>query len=159
MTTRTLFRFFAPLAATAIALAASACTPAVRLTAPNGFAEIDKSDPYAYRAATAQGVVVAVRSEKNELHANVDFWADAIDLRLRKQGYTAESAKLVKSASGMEGKQIRYSREEDQRTYRYWLTVFANSDRVYVVEAAGDKEAFDPAVKSVEETVLSLKGG
>jgi hypothetical protein len=140
-----------------LALALTACTGAARLSAPAGFAEMEDTKPYSYRAETAHGVVVAVRTEKNSPRANVDFWADAIDLRMRRQGYVADSSSPVRSAQGLTGKQIRYSREDQRRTYRYWLTVFTTDDKVFVVEAAGDKDAFDPQVKTVEQTVLSLK--
>jgi hypothetical protein len=139
------------------ALLLTACTGAARLSAPAGFAEMEDGKPYSYRAQSAHGIVVAVRAEKNSPRANVDFWADAIDLRMRRQGYVADSAKPVRSSSGLAGKQIRYSREDERRTYRYWLTVFTTDDKVFVVEAAGDKDAFDPQVKTVEDTVLSLR--
>jgi hypothetical protein len=144
-------------AASVFALAVAACHPNAQLQAPEGFAQLDGQKSYDWRAASAQGVVLAVRTEPNEPRANVDFWADAIDVRLRRGGYTAEARKDVKSASGVDGKQLRYSRVEDQRIYRYWLTVFVTGDRVYVVEAGGDKDSFDPAEKLVERAVTTVK--
>lgn len=140
----------------ALALSA-ACTHPAGLNAPPTFARLEGASPFTYRAASANGVVLGVRTEKNELHANVDFWTDAIDLRLRRQGYVADAARAVTSATGMPGKQVRYSREEDRRTVRYWVTVYVTDTNVYVVEAAGDKDAFDPQEKSIEGIVTSLK--
>ena len=141
------------------ATSAAGCHPSVRLQAPDDFAELGagKDARYDFRAASAQGVVLAVRSEANDPRANVDFWADAIDVRMRRDGYAAEAKKDVVSASGLPGKQLRYSREEERRVYRYWLTVFATGDHVYIVEAGGDKDSFDPAEKTVERAVLSLR--
>lgn len=141
------------------ALAIAACHPSAQLQAPDGFAQLEGQKSYDWRAASAQGVVLAVRTEKNEPRANVDFWADAIDLRLRRAGYGAEARKDVTSANGVAGKQLRFSRVEAQRTYRYWLTVFVTQDRVYVVEAGGDKDSFDPAEKTVERAVLTVRAG
>ena len=145
----------------AFASFSTACHPTARLQAPEDFAELggghDKS--YDWRAASAQGVVLAVRTEANEPRANVDFWADAIDVRMRGDGYAAEAKKDVVSASGLQGKQLRYTREEERRVYRYWLTVFATGERVYIVEAGGDRESFDPAEKTVERAVLSVRPG
>ena len=145
------------LAACIFSLGVAACHPSAQLAAPDGFAQLDHQKSYDWRAASAQGVVLAVRTEKNDPRANVDFWADAIDVRLRRSGYNAEARKDVQSANGVAGKQLRYSRVEDQRTYRYWLTVFVTDDRVYVVEAGGDKESFDPAEKTVERAVLTVR--
>lgn len=141
------------------AASAVGCHPSVRLQAPDDFAELGagKGTRYDFRAASAQGVVLAVRTESNDPRANVDFWADAIDVRMRRDGYAAEAKKDVVSASGLQGKQLRYSREEERRVYRYWLTVFATGEHVYIVEAGGDKESFDPAEKTVERAVLSLR--
>ncbi len=147
------------LSASLFALAMAGCHSGAQLQAPDGFAQLDGQKSYDWRAASAQGVVLAVRTEPNEPRANVDFWADAIDVRLRRQGYTAEARKDVKSANGSDGKQLRYSRVEDGRTYRYWLTVFVNNDRVYVVEAGGDRDSFDPAEKLVERAVLTVRAG
>lgn len=141
----------------ALALVAAACTPA-ELTAPPGFAKLDDpGDHYSYRAMSAGGVVVAARAEKNLQGANVDFWSDALDLRLRRSGYVPEDATNVKTTAGMLGKQRRYVREDDGRTYRYWVTVFTTEKKVYVVEAAGDRDAFDPEKAEIEKAVISLE--
>jgi hypothetical protein len=95
-----------------------ACTHPTKLAAPEEFAELGQSGPYAYRAMTARGVVVGVRAEKNAPQASLQFWADAIDLKLRKQGYEPSSAQDVKSVEGVPGKQLRYVRDEDRRPHR-----------------------------------------
>ena len=141
----------------ALALFAAACTPA-ELTAPPGFAQLD--DPgaaYSYRAMSADGVVVAARAEKNLAGANADFWSDALDLRLRKAGYVAETTTNVKTTAGLLGKERRYVHEDEGRTYRYWVAVFTTEKKVYVVEAAGDKDAFDPDKALLEKAVVSLE--
>jgi hypothetical protein len=135
------------------------CHPAVKMQTPNGFAELGHPGSYSFRAASAHGVVLAMRSEKNEPRANLDFWKDAVDARVRRQGYTPEGQASVKSADGCDGRQLRYVRVEDQRTYRYWLTLFVVDDRVVVVEAGGDRENFDPAQTLVEKAVLSAHVG
>jgi hypothetical protein len=141
-----------------LGLFASGCASRAQLDAPPGFARLDDDrKDFDFRATSARGVVVGVRSEPNDMRANVDFWTDAIDLRLRREGYAAQSAKSVTTPQGLAGKQIRYLREEDRRPYCYWLTVFVTQEKVYVVEAAGDKEAFDPAVPEVEQSIASLR--
>jgi hypothetical protein len=45
----------------------------------------------------------------------------------------------------------------DGRTQSYWLTVFTTEKKVYVVEAAGDKEAFEGAAPMVESAIEGLK--
>ena len=90
------------------------------------------------------------------MKANTDFWAEALDLRLKGQGYSGEEAREVKTARGLKGKQLRYVISRDGRDHRYWLTVFATKSKVFVVEAAGDKDAFDKEQGTVDRAILSL---
>src|SRR5262249_22314433 len=89
------------------------CHPAVKMETPDGFAELSHSGSYDWRAASAHGVVLAMRAEKNEPRANLDFWKDAVDVRVRRQGYTPEGQASVKSADGRDGRQLRYVRVDD----------------------------------------------
>lgn len=128
-----------------------------RLATPSGFATLDSDDAYSYRAANAQGVVLGVRTESNEVKATVDFWAEALDLRLRGSGYVVEAQSSPRSRGGLEGRQVRYEVVRDGRTHCYWLTVFATEKKVYVVEAAGDKQVFEGASPMVESAIEGLK--
>lgn len=128
-----------------------------RLATPTGFATLDSNDDYSYRAMNAQGVVLGVRTEDNDVKASVDFWAEALDLRLRNSGYAFLSKDSPRSRGGLQGRQLRYEVVRDGRTQSYWLTVFTTEKRVYVVEAAGDKEVFDGAAPMVESAIEGLK--
>jgi hypothetical protein len=145
------------LAAIAFVLATAACGGAARLTTPAGFAKIDSDDDYAYRATTAQGVVIATRTNPNKLKGNLDFWADSIDLKLREAGYAPEGTKDVTTRSGLNGKQMRYTTTKNGREHAYWVTVFLTKKRVVVVEAAGDKQPFEKAQPALEQAIGSLE--
>jgi len=122
-----------------------------------GFAELEGNDDHAYRATSAEGVVIAVRSERNRPEGNLDFWAGAVDERLRSTGYTLDGdPRPVQSADGVTGVQRRYARDSNGRTLRYWVTVFVKGSRVFVVEAGGDREVFDRAAPAVERAVASI---
>ena len=133
--------------------------PRAELSAPQDFASMDDPHGYDWRAANARGVVLAARTEPNDLRANVGFWAESIDLRLQRDGYAPDGApRDVTSTTGMHGRQLRYTRAQgDGRNYRYWLTVFVDGPRVMLVEAGGDQEVFDPARAEVERAVLTVR--
>jgi len=126
-----------------------ACGPSARVTAPDGFAELDEVDTYSYRATSAAGVVIGVRTEDNNPRGNLQFWTNALDLKLKKSGYTALSDAPVKvsSKAGLEGRRLRYQTQKDGRNHEYWVTVFVTEANVIVVEAAGDEAYFDAATK------------
>ena len=135
----------------------SACTHGARLETPAGFATLDGSSDYSYRATSAKGVVLATRTEPNEVKANTDFWAEALDGRLRDKGYLADGAsRSVKTAKGLSGTQLRYLTSKNGREHRYWVTVFATKSKVFVVEAAGDKEPFDKSLAAVDGAIVTL---
>lgn len=139
------------------ALCAVGCA-SVSLDAPAGFARLDATDDYAWRAVSADGVVLAVRDVPNRPEANLAFWARTVDERLRVRGYTREAEpREVRSRDGVPGTQFRYDRTEEGRAHRYQVTVFVRGARVYVVEAGGDREPFDPAQDAIDRAVTSLR--
>lgn len=141
----------------ALLLALPSACASFRLATPPGFAALEANDDHAYRATSAEGVVLAVRSEPNRPEGNLDFWAGAVDERLRSTGYVLDGdPRPVQSADGVPGVQRRYARDSNGRTLRYWATVFVKGSRVFVVEAGGDREVFDRSAPAVERAVASL---
>jgi hypothetical protein len=138
----------------ALAALSTACGP--KLAPPASFGALD-SGSYDYRAATAHGVVIAARSERNKPRADVDFWSRAVDVRLRRDGYAKTSEAPVATDRGLPGVEMRYTREEEGRAYDYVVALFVKERRVYLVEAAGDKEDFAPARADGEQAIRSLR--
>ncbi len=142
----------------ALALAAlpllAGCGP--KLAPPPSFGELD-SGAYAYRAATPKGVVVAARSEKNDPRADIAFWSRAIDARLERDGYAKTTEAPIATDRGLPGLELRYARGAEGRDYEYVVALFVKEKRIYLVEAAGDKEDFVPATADVERAIRSLR--
>jgi hypothetical protein len=128
---------------------------------PAGFAVLPDQQEYVYRATSADRVVLAVRVEKNEPRANLDFWFDVLDGNLRRSGYAPEGEiRQVRAGSGQAGRQIRYTREVAGRSNRFWLTVFVTESKVWVVEAGGDADRFkDKAQQAVQKAIESMSLG
>lgn len=131
------------------------CSRGFSIQTPEGFAELDDGD-YAYRATSAEGVVIAVRREDNDPQGNLAFWSAAVDYELRRKGYSAVSSKSVKSASGVSGKQIRYGITREGRPNVLWATVYVTSGNVTVVEAGGDSAHFEGVESEVEAAISEI---
>ncbi len=144
-----------------ILLACAACGPRVTVQTPPGFAVLEEQKEYLYRAATAGGVVLAVRAEKNEPRGNLDFWADVIDRQLRRGGYAPDGTLTeVRASGGPTGRQASYVRVDNGRKDRFWFAVFVTGDRVWVVEAGGDEERFKDRVQDgIQKAIQSLATG
>lgn len=141
----------------ALSLLAPACA-SFHLDTPGGFAELSDDAHYDYRATNADGVVLAVRVVRNEPAANLEFWGRVVDERLRRQGYVpASDPGPVQSANGVPGVMFRYGATVGGRAHRYQVAVFVRGRRVYVVEAGGDQEVFDPAAPAVARAFRSFR--
>ena len=130
-----------------IALAAlmgclAGCGASFQAATPPGFVELEEDNSeYAYRATTADGLVMAVRELDNEVHGQLDFWSRAIENELRfRGGYALLGTKDVKTAGGLAGKRLRFGHDEGQRPHLYEVNVFVTSDHIYLLEVGGSKE-------------------
>jgi hypothetical protein len=138
------------------------CGHHFELQSPADFAELDPDAQarrgFAQRAVSADGVVVAVREVDNDRHASRAFWLDAVRNRVRRSGgYALLSESSVRSADGAEGHQLRFGRDEGQRPYDYWVTLFVTESHVFVIEAGGRREHFEARRAAVEQTIASFR--
>ena len=149
-----MFRKLALCLIASLSLATTACGPGSHLATPDGFAHI--GGDFDDRVATPSGVVIGTRVVKNEPKANLDFWTQAIDLRLRARGYElSEQPVDVKSDAGLFGRSLHYVFFDGTRKNRYFVDVYATSRRILVVEAAGDVGDFDANMPKVVATMRS----
>lgn len=141
----------------ALSLLAPACA-SFHVNTPNGFAELEDDERYDYRATNADGVVIAVRVVRNEPRASLEFWGRVVDERLRRQGYVPEgNPEPVRSANGLPGVMFRYGATVGGREHRYQVAVFVQNKKVFVLEAGGDREVFDPAAPAVARALRSFR--
>ena len=141
----------------ALSLLAPACA-SFHVNTPNGFAELEDDERYDYRATNADGVVIAVRVVRNEPRASLEFWGRVVDERLRRQGYVPEgNPEPVRSANGLAGVMFRYAATVGGREHRYQVAVFVQNKKVFVLEAGGDREVFDPAAPAVARALRSFR--
>ena len=142
---------------TAFALLPQACA-SFHIQTPGGFAELSDDARYDYRATNADGVVLAVRAVANEPEAGLDFWSRVVDERLRRQGYVGDGpSETLHDARGIPGTVFRYHATHEGRAHRYVVAVFVRGNKVFVVEAGGDREVFDPASPAVERALRSFR--
>jgi hypothetical protein len=140
----------------ALLLSAAACGPSSHLIAPDGFAHV--GGEFDDRVTSPTGVVVGTRVVANDPKANLDFWTQAIDLRLRARGYEPTEQPLeIKSDGGLPGRSLHYVFFDGTRKNRYFVDVYATTRRILLVEAAGDLTDFDANLPKVVATMRSAK--
>ena len=113
---------------------------------------------YDYRATTPEGVVVAVRVIDDENRGDIAFWTEALTLQLRDiNGYALLSTEDVATRDGTKGKLLKFGHDEDNKPFAYWVGAFLAQGRLFIVEAGGQKDAFERAKPGVEWMLASVK--
>jgi len=146
----------AAILAMALSLSAFACTT---MAPPPGFARLDPNDDYAWRATSAEGVVIAVRKNKNRPAGNLEFWTSAVRYELERKGYDRDAVDQVRSADGIDGRRLRYHTVRQGRPFILWATVYVTDNQVTVVEAGGDAAHFERVKPSIDQASRSVEAG
>jgi len=134
------------------------CGHTFEAATPPGFVELDEADSvYAYRAMTADGLVIAVREIEHEPKGELAFWVRAIENRLRQRGgYALLETRSVNCRSGQTGKQLRFGHDEGSRPHLYTVSVFVTDDTIYVIEAGGTKKLMEKHTDQVDWSVKNF---
>ncbi len=147
------------LAIAAVMVAAAGCggRPFVPATPP-GFLDLeDRYGDTEYRAATPDGVVLGVRTFENKPKGELSFWARSVHNRMRDVGgYALLETKQVKARDGLAGTQMRFGHDEGKEPHLYVVTVFANDDRIFVLEAGGSKEQVERLMPQIDWSVRNF---
>ena len=159
-------RFRATRLPTALALAALsgvACGRPFDVRTPTGFAELEerRGSAYEYRATTPDGVVTSVRVvDADERGGNLDFWVQAVTLRVRDAGgYALLGADDVTARDGTRGRRLRFGHDEGGKPYGYVVTLFRTRSRLFVLEAGGPKGLMDRFAGPLDWQVRNFRPG
>lgn len=127
---------------------------------PDKFLRLEHQEhEYAYRATSADGVVLAGRvfDYDKDLGGGLAFWVDAIKLRLSAVGgYALLKEQDIKAKSGLAGKQLRFGHDEKRGTYQYWVTLFVAGDRLVVLEAGGHEAKLSLHERAISSALASV---
>jgi len=108
-----------------------------------------------FRAVSAEGSAVTLRSETNPHNGDLEFWEKAIQARLVGiRGYRQISRQEVVNHD-TPGVEIVYDYQRPEAAFNYMLTVFVKSGRVYIIEAAGTKERMAEDLPGIREAIAT----
>jgi hypothetical protein len=125
---------------------------------PPGF--VDLGDRYGnseYRATSAEGLVLGVRAQDNDPKGDLSFWSRVIEKRMRETGgYALLGKSDVRSRNGLPGVQMRFGHDEGKQAHLYYLTVFVDTDHVFLLEAGGTKAEVERHQKQIEWSIRNF---
>jgi hypothetical protein len=137
-----------------LGVALSGCGPL--LTTPPGFVEVE-GQPYDYRAASADGLVIGVRVIDHEPKGDLAFWVRAMENELRLgRGYALLDTRDVKTAKGLVGKELHFGHDEGSSPHLYCVALFVTKNTLYVIEAGGAKELVEKNQQLIDTAIKSL---
>lgn len=143
---------------------ATGCGRPYEVATPEGFVELTEGDrtyeesAYEYRAATADGVVLAVRAWDNEPKVDLALATRSLENRTRLgQGYALLAKKEVVAANGTKGTALELGHDQEGKAHLFTVVVFVTDDHVYILEAGGKKDLFEKAAKSVAWFIENFK--
>lgn len=144
-----------------VSLVLASCGGEVMMTLPDGFVRMPDAQSewvgYAYRATTADGVVIGVRDIDAETTGGLSFWERAVTTALEQAGYAKLEREETRTASGEPAVLVRFGRDVERRTYDYWLLVCVEGERVVIVEVGGERSLFEPLREAVAASLASVR--
>lgn len=147
-----------PLLAALVLLAALAGCRPFKPATPPGF--VDLSDSYPsdeYRATTADGMVLGIRAFENNPRGELPFWVRVIENRMRDtSGYALLDTREAKDRAGNVGKTLRFGHDESGVPHLYYLTVFVDEKRVFLLEAGGTKDLVEKHEEQIAWSIANF---
>jgi hypothetical protein len=143
----------------AVAATAAGCGRPFDVRTPKGFVELENQGPaYAYRATTADGVVVAVRAIDAPDREDLGFWEQAVTLEMRDaSGYALLGRKDIRSEDGTPGRELEFGHDQNGKPYSYLVALFTAQSRVFLLEAGGAKESLARVAPQLDWQVATFR--
>jgi predicted small lipoprotein YifL len=121
---------------------------------------VDLGDHYPegeYRAATADKVVLGVRAFDNKPRGNLPFWSRVLERRLGEMGgYALIDKRDVAAQGGLTGVAMRFGHDEGRTPFLYTVALFVTAQKVYLVEAGGEKDEYVKVEPQIQDAMTRL---
>lgn len=126
---------------------------------PAGFVSLKRhrSNTY-YKAVAPDNSVISVTAFKHRDKGSLDYWAAILKREMVLQkGYKLTGTESVRSASGVEGRQLAFHTKNGNTPFRYEATLFVTGSYIYVIEAAARAKRFKSHRGSVDALIASFR--
>ncbi len=133
------------------------CGPTIEM--PDGFVEVgdDQRGSYDVRGVSADGVVVAVRTQGNEQNGSLAFWAKSIENEMAGRGYKLDAAEDIISAAGVAGRKFTFTADRAGMAYTYLLGLYVRDRDIVIAEAGGKADAVAPLTEGINKAIRSVR--
>jgi hypothetical protein len=133
------------------------CTAA--LQAPAGYVKLREPFPYEFKAVSARGGVIALKTRPNEdAAADLAFWSQAVEhQKVDLDGLHLAGRESIKSTAGREGVLFNFETGEGQGKVTYLIALYVTPQRIFTVEAGGPAEIVAQDMEKLRTAILSVR--
>jgi hypothetical protein len=141
--------------AASVALVLITSCSRIKVSKPEGFAEIKERK--SYRAVSPEGVLYSVRIARNKPRMDLDFWAKALKNHLVKEGYRilneeGESFKTSRTDGILYEWGVPYGNED----YIYLTAIVVSGKTIAIAEAGGEHTNYRSYRTALLESLKTL---
>ena len=146
----------APIAFATALLALSSCLTLVQK--PEGFAEVFPWQTAAteYKAVSPEGMVYRVRTLQNYPVQTLEFWAQALQNHLEKEGYRGISEGRSFETEDNSGMIFEWAMPYGNQSYIYLPAIVVAEKRIAVAEAAAEHTIYYQYREALLESLASI---
>jgi len=133
----------------------------MRGTMPNGF-KAEPPDGFSaykvkreHRAVSPDEVLYSVRSEKHKPKADLEFWKEAVKVRMSEAGYRELRDEGI-TAGNSKGWLLEFTAPLGTQDYIYSLGAFPIGAKVVIVEAAGEASRYEERREVIQAAIKTL---
>ncbi len=129
------------------------------LEAPGGYVKLRQPFPYDFKAVSAQGAVIALKTRPNEdAAADLAFWSQAVEhQKVDLDGLRLAARDAIKSKSGREGVLFNFESGEGQGEVTYLVGLYVTPERIYTVEAGGPADVVAQDLEKLRTAISSVR--
>jgi len=121
---------------------------------PPGYVKVEPPFGVEFRAVSADGSALTLRSEKNPENGDLAFWEKAVKARLVDvRGYRLTTRSEATLGRGTRVVEMAFDYNRDGIDYLYLLTMCIRGDRVHIFEAAGEKGKIAPDLPVIKQAI------
>ncbi|MHC4444279.1 MAG: hypothetical protein ACYTF1_12755 [Planctomycetota bacterium] len=137
-----------------ILVALAVLTTGCAYNLPAGYVKVDPPYDVKFRAVSAEGSALSLRTETNPENGDLAFWDKVIKNRMTEvRGYKIVDHQQTKHKSGLAGIEMTFDYNRDGIDYLYTITLYVKNRRVHVFESAGEKNKISGDLAEIRKAV------
>ena len=133
------------------------CSHSMQL--PEMFVKVEQPGmgPYEFRAVAPDGVVLALRVQKNSQGGSLAYWAEAIRNELTGRGYKLANSESITGDSGRAGQLLSFTADKSGKEFTFLIAAYVQGGEILIAEAGGKTEAMKPRAEPIRKALLSAR--